>query len=49
MLKFVHKAIALAKNCDCEYGCPRCLTHHRCPQKNKGLYKDLGLLLLQAI
>ncbi|ABG52744.1 DEAD/DEAH box helicase-like [Trichodesmium erythraeum IMS101] len=49
LLKFVHKAIALAKNCDCEYGCPRCLTHHRCPQKNKGLYKDLGLLLLQAI
>lgn len=49
LLKFAQKATELAKNCDCEYGCPRCLTHHRCPQQNKGLYKDLGLLILQAI
>ncbi|NES08258.1 MAG: DUF1998 domain-containing protein, partial [Okeania sp. SIO2F4] len=49
LLKFAQKAIALAKNCDCEYGCPRCLTQHRCPQQNRGLYKDLGLLLLEAI
>lgn len=49
LLKFADKAIALAKNCDCEHGCPRCLTHHCCPQQNRGLYKDLGLLLLEAI
>ncbi len=28
LLKFAEKATALAKNCDCEFGCPRCLTHH---------------------
>ncbi|MGD1804565.1 DEAD/DEAH box helicase [Dapis sp. BLCC M126] len=49
LLKFAQKATELAKNCDCEYGCPRCLTQHRCPQQNRGLYKDLGLLLLEAI
>ncbi|MGK7918407.1 MAG: DEAD/DEAH box helicase [Trichodesmium sp.] len=49
LLKFAAKGTELAKNCDCEYGCPRCLTHHRCPQQNKGLYKDLGLLILEAI
>ena len=49
LLKFAEKAKELAKNCDCEYGCPRCLTQHRCPQQNRGLYKDLGLLLLEAI
>ncbi|NET11528.1 MAG: DUF1998 domain-containing protein, partial [Okeania sp. SIO1H6] len=49
LLKFANKATELAKNCDCEYGCPRCLTHHRCPQQNRGLYKDLGLLILEAI
>lgn len=49
LLKFAEKGAELAKNCDCEYGCPRCLTHHRCPQQNKGLDKDLGLLILEAI
>jgi len=49
LLKFAQKATALAKNCDCEYGCPRCLTHHRCPQQNRGLFKDLGLLLLESL
>lgn len=50
LLKFAKKAAALAKNCDCEYGCPRCLTQHNCLQQNRGLYKDLGWwLLLDAI
>lgn len=49
LLKFVEKGVELAKNCDCKYGCPRCLTQHRCPQQNRGLYKDLGLLILEAI
>ncbi|GGA17620.1 DEAD/DEAH box helicase [Okeania sp. KiyG1] len=49
LLKFARKATELAKNCDCEHGCPRCLTQHNCPQQNQGLYKDLGLLILEAI
>ncbi|MGB3507976.1 MAG: DEAD/DEAH box helicase [Microcoleaceae cyanobacterium] len=49
LLKFAQKATALAKNCDCESGCPRCLIHHSCPQQNQGLSKDLGLFLLEAI
>lgn len=43
------RARALVEACDCEYGCPRCLTQHGCPQQNEGLNKGLGLFLLKAI
>lgn len=47
--KFAAKALALALSCDCEAGCPRCLTQHGCPQQNSGLHKDAGLFLLDSI
>ncbi|MGB7441924.1 MAG: DEAD/DEAH box helicase [Coleofasciculaceae cyanobacterium] len=47
--KLAAKAKSLAKNCDCEHGCPRCLIQHGCPQQNFGLFKEIGLLLLDAI
>lgn len=42
-------AIALASNCDCVGGCPKCVIQSGCPQQNKGLFKELGLFLLKAI
>jgi DEAD/DEAH box helicase domain-containing protein len=47
--RLADKARALVEACDCEYGCPRCLTQHGCPQRNEGLNRDLGLFLLKAI
>ncbi len=47
--KFAAKAKALALSCNCESGCPRCLTQHGCPHQNTGLHKDTGLFLLDAI
>lgn len=47
--KFAAKAKALAQACNCESGCPRCLTQHGCPQQNTGLHKGAGLFLLSAI
>ena len=49
MPKFATKATALALACNCELGCPRCLTQHGCPQENSGLHKDAGLFLLEVI
>ncbi len=46
---FAIRAAQLVEACDCQYGCPRCLTEARCPQDNQALNKALGLLLLQAI
>lgn len=43
------KAKSLAQACSCEYGCPRCLLQHGCPQQNAGLYKKVGLSLLDFI
>lgn len=37
------KGIALAKQCDCNNGCPRCLHHTNCPNRNRGLLKQLGI------
>lgn len=48
-VKLAAKAQSLAKACDCESGCPRCLLQHGCPHQNKGLHKKLGLFLLDAI
>lgn len=42
-------AINLATNCDCLGGCPRCVIQNSCPQHNTGIYKELGLFLLQQI
>lgn len=47
--KFATKALALARSCDCESGCPRCLTQYGCPQQNSGLHKEAGLFLLEVI
>ncbi|GAA6620394.1 DEAD/DEAH box helicase [Scytonema sp. NUACC26] len=47
--KFAAKAYALAAECGCESGCPRCLHSSSCPQHNVGLHKDVGLFLLDAI
>lgn len=47
--RFASKAFALAMECDCEGGCPRCLHSPGCPQKNLALHKDVGLFLLAAI
>jgi len=43
------KAKSLAAACDCQFGCPRCLTQSECPQQNEGLHKEIGLFLLDAI
>ncbi|MDX2241578.1 MAG: DEAD/DEAH box helicase [Leptolyngbyaceae cyanobacterium bins.302] len=42
-------AASLAGQCDCETGCPRCLVQHGCPDRNQGLLKQMGLILLEAI
>ena len=47
--RFAAKAYALAIECDCQGGCPRCLHSPGCPQKNLGLHKDVGLFVLDAI
>jgi DEAD/DEAH box helicase domain-containing protein len=47
--RFAIKAHALAAECNCEAGCPRCLHSNSCPHHNSGLNKDLGLFLLDAI
>ena len=49
LTNFATKAYALAAECDCEAGCPRCLYSTGCPQHNEALHKDLGLFLLDAI
>ncbi|MGB5634360.1 MAG: DUF1998 domain-containing protein, partial [Waterburya sp.] len=41
--KLVQRGIALAKQCDCTNGCPRCLHHTNCPDRNRGLLKQLGI------
>ena len=46
---FAVRAAQLVEACNCQYGCPRCLTDARCPQDNQALNKALGLFLLQAI
>ena len=43
------KAHSLATACDCEYGCPRCLMQHGCPEQNEALNKIVGLFLLEAV
>ncbi|CAA9407341.1 ATP-dependent helicase [uncultured Leptolyngbya sp.] len=47
--EFAARAKSMAESCECEHGCPRCLTYHGCPQHNEGLLKEIGLFLLDAI
>jgi len=49
LVKFAEASYALAAECDCEKGCPRCLHSTACPQQNEPLLKDAGLFLLDAI
>ncbi|NUN66847.1 DUF1998 domain-containing protein (plasmid) [Pseudanabaena biceps] len=45
---FAVRGAQLVEACNCQYGCPRCLTDACCPQDNQALNKALGLFLLQA-
>lgn len=47
--KLAKVAGELARNCECESGCPKCLIQPGCPDGNKGLLKELGLLLCDAL
>ncbi len=41
--QLVDRGIALAKQCDCSNGCPRCLHQTNCPDRNRGLLKQLAI------
>ena len=41
--QLAERGIALAQQCDCTNGCPRCLHHTNCPDRNRGLLKQLGI------
>ncbi len=41
-------AVVIARGCDCEVGCAKCLIQYGCPDGNTGLLKQLGLALLDA-
>ena len=41
--QLAERGIALAKQCDCTNGCPRCLHHTNCPDRNRGLLKQLAI------
>lgn len=47
--ELANRAVQLAQSCDCLTGCPKCLQQHNCPQGNKALLKQLGLILLKAV
>ncbi|WP_017326609.1 Zn-binding domain-containing protein [Synechococcus sp. PCC 7336] len=47
--KLAARAKSLAESCECDFGCPRCLMQHSCPQLNEGLNKRMGLFLLDSI
>ena len=47
--KLVPAALELARSCDCEAGCPKCLSDWRCPDQNQGLLKQMGLFVLEAL
>ncbi len=39
----------IARGCDCDAGCAKCLIQHGCPDGNTALLKQLGLVLLDAL
>ncbi|MBE8989952.1 hypothetical protein [Nostoc sp. LEGE 12450] len=40
---FAAAAYALASECGCDMGCPRCLHSTACPGQNEPLFKDVDL------
>ncbi|PSB15419.1 DEAD/DEAH box helicase [filamentous cyanobacterium CCP2] len=49
MIELASAAAAIARGCDCDAGCAKCLIQHGCPDGNTALLKQLGLVLLDAI
>ncbi|MBN3884150.1 MAG: DEAD/DEAH box helicase [Nostoc sp. JL34] len=47
--KLAGAAKAIARDCNCDTGCAKCLIQHGCPDGNTALLKQLGLVLLDAI
>ena len=48
MAELASTAAAIARGCDCDAGCAKCLIQHGCPDGNTALLKQLGLVLLDA-
>jgi len=46
--QLAHSAAELARSCPCSSGCPKCLIQSGCPDGNKALLKQVGLLLCEA-
>jgi ATP-dependent helicase YprA (DUF1998 family) len=46
---FVAGAATFAEACDCDHGCPNCLSIGRCGQRNIGLNKQMGLSLADLV
>src|ERR687886_372525 len=42
--QLAHAAAELARSCSCSSGCPKCLIQSGCPDGNKALLKQVGLL-----
>ena len=49
MAELASVAAAIARGCDCDAGCAKCLIQHGCPDGNTALLKQLGLVLLDAL
>ncbi|KAM3097673.1 DEAD/DEAH box helicase [Phormidesmis sp. 146-35] len=49
MTELTSAAAAIARGCDCDVGCAKCLIQHGCPDGNTALLKQMGLVLLDAI
>ncbi|MBW4581967.1 MAG: DEAD/DEAH box helicase [Tildeniella nuda ZEHNDER 1965/U140] len=49
MAALASTAAAIARSCDCDAGCAKCLIQHGCPDGNTALLKQLGLVLLDAL
>jgi DEAD/DEAH box helicase domain-containing protein len=49
MAELASVAAAIARGCDCDAGCAKCLIQHGCLDGNTALLKQLGLVLLDAL
>ncbi|MBD2295177.1 DEAD/DEAH box helicase [Anabaena sphaerica FACHB-251] len=47
--KLAEVAGAIARDCNCNTGCAKCLIQHGCPDGNTALLKQMGLVLLDAV
>ena len=47
--QLAERGIALAQQCDCTNGCPRCLHHTNCPNRNRGLLKQLAIAAGESV